>query len=441
MGGLQGIPASLEQPDIQQTADQVRQQRLAQAAFQNPQINQQAQGQQPQGAQQPQQGQQPDPQIEALRQRYIQQATPVPAPTGGPVRQALQGFFKGAEQNMMARFGVPTDIQKQQNALHNLTMLDASQNTMAATRATIAEHTPSVPMMDIQGNPVKGQDGNPILMAPIHAETYYQGLNQQKTLAQIQGMKNDAANPILTPQQAQAIGRPELAGQEFGKAMAGIMGQQVKGDTAETVQNLRNQGQAAQTASKLDIFHQSQVYNTWKTQFEGQNKLQIAQMSAGKAPGPMLQTAAFAQSGLNRLDDAQQAMQRLESRGVLGNVASNKLENWIFGNGLVDPTLPAQDKEDIGRLRAAASYTSSAAMRAHTGRTSREIYDDFKNTMGINQGPDAWKGAMGETRSMLNDYAQGATNAAVQKLRGGGPTQVTAPTASGFARWKAGQPQ
>jgi hypothetical protein len=154
----------------------------------------------------------------------------------------------------------------------------------------------------------------------------------------------------------------------------------------------------------------------------------------------MMQTAAFAQSGLNRLDDAQAAMQRLEARGVLGNVASNKIENWIFGNGLVDPTLPAQDKEDIGKLRAAASYTSSAAMRAHTGRTSREIYDDFKNTMGINQGPDAWRGAMQETRSMLNDYATGATNAAVQKLRGGAnPPPSTPPTTGGFAAWKARQ--
>jgi hypothetical protein len=412
MGGLQGIPFPQgQQPDgtsdLENRAAQAPQE-LGQALQNQQQSSQQPPPQQQQPPQQAQQspqqqaqpqGQQPDP-IEQLKSQLAQQATPQQGPQGGPVRRALQNFFSGMGQSMMHEAGLPTEYEKQQKALGNLTNLTSAQG-LAALHQAVASQNSVVPFPLGDGTTV--------------------GVAQKDVAALV--------NRMMQSQSQQNVATTRAG------ALTTVQG--MKGDTAETIQNLKNQALGTAQDNKLDMFKQSQAYNTWKTQFEGQNKLQIAQMSAGKAPAPMLQTAAFAQSGLNRLDDAQQAMQRLESRGVLGNVASNKLENWIFGNGLVDPTLPAQDKEDIGRLRAAASYTSSAAMRAHTGRTSREIYDDFKNTMGINQGPDAWKGAMGETRSMLNDYAQGATNAAVQKLRGGGQTQVTAPTSSGFAAWKA----
>lgn len=174
-------------------------------------------------------------------------------------------------------------------------------------------------------------------------------------------------------------------------------------------------------ANKLDVFHQSQDYLKWKTQFDDANKLRIAQMQQGKAPAAMFQTAEFASSGLNRLSSAQQAMQRLDQSGVMGQSwAQNKLEDWLFGAGAVDPRLTPQQRSDIGQLRAALTYTSSAAMRAHTGRTSREIYDDFKQTMGPGQDWDALKGAMQETGSMLNDYATSASDANIRNLRGGG---------------------
>jgi hypothetical protein len=194
--------------------------------------------------------------------------------------------------------------------------------------------------------------------------------------------------------------------------------QGMKGDTAETVQGMK--GDIAQQArqDKLSMFKQTQQYRVWKENQDTQTKLQVANMNQDKAPAAIMQTAAFAQSGMNRLQDAKAALAGLEQRGILGSVPANKMEDWIFGKGLVDPSLSPQDKTDIGRLRAALTYTSSAAMRAHTGRSSREIYDDFKRTMGLNQSSEALKGAVGETESMLNDYATGATDQAIRVLRG-----------------------
>lgn len=322
----------------------------------------------------------------------------------------LQNFFHGMGQSMMHEAGLPTDYEQQQRALTNLSALTTGQSNLELHKAMAAQYTP-VPLVGMDGKPITDPTTGQVISLPAsHAATFYAGQQAAAGRIQVQNLKGDQGLDI----------------------------QDLRNQGAQAVQGLRNQAATSAQQNKLDMFHQSQEYNVWKTNQDNQTKRDVASMTGNKAPAAMMQTAAFAQSGLNRLDDAQAAMQRLEARGVLGNVASNKLENWIFGNGLVDPTLPAQDKEDIGRLRAAASYTSSAAMRAHTGRTSKEIYDDFKNTMGINQGPDAWKGAMQETRSMLGDYANGATNAAVQKLRGTAPAAPTSGLTP-FQQWKAKQ--
>jgi hypothetical protein len=172
----------------------------------------------------------------------------------------------------------------------------------------------------------------------------------------------------------------------------------------------------------------------------------VSVAKTNQAPATMIQNAEFAKSGLSRLDDAEQAIGRLEKRGVLGSVPANKLEDWIFGKGYVDPNLPADVRADIGRARAALSYTSSAAMRAHTGRTSKEIYDDFKNTNTLAQGSDALHGALSETRQMLQDYAGAASNRNIQQLRQGkvgssNPAKPSAPSSGGSKRfiYKDGQ--
>jgi hypothetical protein len=370
---------------------------------------------QQQGQQQPQQGQSdPLAASDAYWQQQLKANTPNP-PSGGPVKNLLQRFFSGMGNGMMHEAGLPTQQQNAQQAAIGLQGNASARGLMALHQNMASQYAP-VPLVGMDGKPITDpQTGQTITLPANHAQTFYAG--QANAAARVQSAETSHPTTSVTSDLAARF--PQLA--PF--VNQDLPADKVLALISQAGKNETQQGIASQIqANKLDMFHQSQQYQTWKTQFEGQNKLQVAQLSAGKAPAAMMQTASFAQSGLNRLDDAQQAMQRLESRGVLGNVASNKIENWIFGNGLVDPTLPAQDKEDIGKLRAAASYTSSAAMRAHTGRTSREIYDDFKNTMGINQGPDAWKGAMQETRSMLNDYAGGATNAAIQKLRGTGPS-------------------
>lgn len=187
-------------------------------------------------------------------------------------------------------------------------------------------------------------------------------------------------------------------------------------------------GEAQQ--NRLTMFHQTQEYQVWKAKFDAANRLQIAQMTQNKAPAAMMQTAEFSRSGLKMLDEGEQAFNDLRNRGVLGSVPANKLEDWVFGKGLIDPSLSAHDRAQIGKMRAAFTYTSTAAMRAHTGRSSREIYDDFKNTLGVGQSSDALEGAIGETRSMLQEYADSASDANIQAIRGGG-------TPSGFPRPKA----
>jgi len=176
----------------------------------------------------------------------------------------------------------------------------------------------------------------------------------------------------------------------------------------------------AARAEKLDEFQKTMQYKQWKEKLDKETQIKVAQLTAGKAPAQMLQTAAFADGGLTMLSDARAAMQRLEARGVLGsNIAQNKVEDWIFGKGLVDPSLPAQDRYDIGKLRAALGYTSSASMRAHTGRTSKEIYEDFKSRLGVGQDWTALGGALDETDTLLSHYRDAASTENVQRLRAG----------------------
>jgi hypothetical protein len=401
-----GIPpvslGAIGQASADPSAPQMQQ---AQAATPPPQ-------QQPQQQAPPQQQQDDDP----IHQQLMQKAQEaLNAKTG--VKQILQNFFSGLSHGMVPPSMTPQF--QQEKALANLNQYESTK-ALAGLRDQQAESMKEVPLYKLDGTPVLRSDGSPVTLPNMHAGPWYQAQAAAAGRAQVQGQKNEGA---LDVQDLKNKGQQDI------HPIQGLMNDAVSalnsGDTAtyqnklQQLQQLGGASTAQARADKYEQFKSTQQYNIWKTNQDNQTRTNIAAMNAGKAPAAMMQTASFAQSGLNRLNDAQAAMQRLEARGVLGNVASNKIEDWIFGKGLVDPTLPAQDKEDIGRLRAAASYTSSAAMRAHTGRTSREIYDDFKNTMGINQGPDAWKGAMQETRSMLGDYANGATNAAIQKLRGG----------------------
>ena len=245
--------------------------------------------------------------------------------------------------------------------------------------------------------------------------------------------KAEAAEPIeVSEQQAQALGMPELAGEKVSGAvlarLSGVnQGNVTKKDVAgigaesrEKVAGINQEGKQKSLDEKVREFGLTDTFRHWKTAFDNATKERIAQLTASKAPAAMLQTAEFATGGLNMMADAEAAMSRLEQKGVLGsNVAQNKVEDWIFGKGLVDPSLDEETRRDIGRVRAALGYTSSAAMRAHTGRTSREIYDDFKTRLGVNQDWSALKGALDETSNMLGHYADAASTQNIENLRSG----------------------
>jgi hypothetical protein len=74
----------------------------------------------------------------------------------------------------------------------------------------------------------------------------------------------------------------------------------------------------------------------------------------------------------------------------------------------------------MGRLKAALGNTATATMRAHTGRTSKEIYEDYKVRFGIGQSWAALRGAMDETKGLLEHYVNAASNKEIKKLREGG---------------------
>lgn len=209
------------------------------------------------------------------------------------------------------------------------------------------------------------------------------------------------------------------AGARLGAAQIGAEGRlDVAGVNNASKENIAG----ASLAQKADQFKQSQNYLRWKTQLDNDTKVKVADLTQNKAPAAVMQTAIFANGGLTMIGEAQQAMAKLEASGVMGSLPANKVEDWIFGQGLVDPSLDANTRQEIGQLRASLGYTSSAAMRAHTGRTSHDIYSDFKARLGPNQDWSALKGAIDETKILLGDYSQAASNASISAVRQGNAT-------------------
>jgi hypothetical protein len=222
-----------------------------------------------------------------------------------------------------------------------------------------------------------------------------------------------------------------------------IQGQNQRAANVQEGQNQRSQAaiqskeSLAQAArdQQLSEYRDTDKYKRWKEQLDKQTQMKVAEISANKAPAAMLQSAEFAKGGLKSLNDAEAAMDRLEKAGAMGSLPANKVEDWIFGKGLVDPTLPPEIRKDIGTLRSASMLTSSATMRAHTGRSSKEIYDDIKSSLGPGQDWNALKGALQETDGMLQQYANMGSNEEIGRLRGGtaggGATGGGRPTGGG----------
>lgn len=204
------------------------------------------------------------------------------------------------------------------------------------------------------------------------------------------------------------------------------LGQVTAAKTADIGKTERSQANIQEKQRQLDQqykeFQQADQTKRYIADLNARTKERVAKLTADKAPAAMLQTAEFATGGLNQLASAQTAMQQLEEANVMGTLPANWIEDYLFGHGAVDPNLDANTRRAIGQLRAALTYTSSAAMRAHTGRTSQEIYEDFKKTLGAGQDWNALRGAMDETESMLGQYADAATTENIEKLRTVGGT-------------------
>jgi hypothetical protein len=283
-----------------------------------------------------------------------------------------------------------------------------------------------------------------------------QNLEENKQLAQQRELAQQAQNQALAARIAEnqrALSTEQIRGQQMEQqermrelaeqsqwdrlqaTLAGRMqqvGAQQTGAEQRAQESIAaaNQRFATGQQNKLDMFKQTQQYQIWKAKLDNDTKLRVAALTQSKAPAAIMQTAEFATGGLNLLADARTALEDLKSRGVLGSVTSDKLEDWIFGKGLVDPNLDPQTRREIGQLRSALGYTSSAAMRAHTGRTSMEIYDDFKRGLGLGQGIDALEGTMDETEKMLGQYSQAASDENIMRMRQGiGPQNVPPPNA------------
>jgi hypothetical protein len=180
----------------------------------------------PQPDDQQAQPQQPPPQpdqisqgLDVAAQHYQQQLqanTPAP-PSGGPVRNMLQRFFSGMGAGMMHEAGLQTPQELQQQAVTGL-------QGVANAKGMLALHQQQIQQM--QTVPFPLGDGTTVDVARKDIGALVGRLAANASRVQVQGMKNDIASPLLTPEQAQAIGHPELAGQEFGKAVSGIVGQQ-----------------------------------------------------------------------------------------------------------------------------------------------------------------------------------------------------------------------
>jgi hypothetical protein len=284
----------------------------------------------------------------------------------------------------------------------------------------------------------------------------YATLRDRQQARQVQ-QKEDLANRISTNTRAlsqetmQEEGqnlRARLAAQaqvasaqRLGETLANRtqnVGMQQAGATERT--NLTQEGADRRTdlnnATRLEALKGSLDYKRWKENLDNATKLSVARMrqqvTQDKAPSAVFQTAEFANGGIKSLNDAESAMAELERSGVMGQSwAQNKVEDWIFGKGAVDPSVPPDVRKTIGKLRNSLNLTASAMTRAHTQRGSREVYDDLKQMLGPGQDWQALRGAMDESRDMLNQYVQAASDASIKSLRQGtsAPPQQAAPQA------------
>ena len=363
------------QPDIQQAASQAAPQ-LAQSLQNN-----QQQPQQPQA-------QQPDP-IEQLKASLVQQAMPKTQPSGGPVRRLLQNFFHGMSQSMLHEAGLPTEEEQQQRAVGNLAALTSAQSNLELHKAIASQYAP-VPLVGLDGKPITDPTSGQVITLPQnHAATFYAGqqaaasriqVGQDKnaTATTIQDSKNAAANPLLTKEQATAIGHPELEGQEFGKSLSGLLGQNARNSATEMI--ARGHDLARVESAKVTMMARAQM---------------------NKDPNALTNTMkTMKQQAISTLPGIDRALQETQDvSGKLGPVEGRWNDFWQGKVGADDPQF-SHYKDEIGMV-------SSAVTLAHArGRMSNELFEHFQQMFDAGkQSPGNMTQALNVAKEWLTEYA------------------------------------
>ena len=344
--------------------------------------------------------------------------------------QYIQGMIKGGNQGGIGPSGYPQ--QPQSRGDMTLNFLGEFLGNMAQGLSQ-AGHGPGANLRGF-GAAVQAPYQRNLQDFQVQQQAQQQqaqlGLEQARTQAQVAAY---TAQPRFDPQSRQFLGVMTDAQYTQYLRGQGAAGLNVQGRKDITGANIASREKIAgeniaskewvaakSLAEKTNEFKTTQDYRVWKEKLDKDTQLKVAQLTAGKAPATLFQTATFANGGLKTLNDAQQLMDTLEAKGVFGkNVAQNKVEDWIFGKGLVDPSLDPITRRQIGQLRNALDLTASAMQKAHTGRGMKEMYDDFKKTHGAGQDWEVLRGAMDESKDLLTDYSGVASDENIRRMRGG----------------------
>lgn len=136
-----------------------------------------------------------DDQLESLKQRLAQEATPPPQQKSSGVKGLLQNFFTGFGNAAMHEAGIPTPYERQQKALSDLTTVTNAQAMQQFHQAQMAQYQP-VPLVGLDQKPILGPDGKVITLPAAHAQTFYAGL--QAAAAKIQAAQETAEHKTIT---------------------------------------------------------------------------------------------------------------------------------------------------------------------------------------------------------------------------------------------------
>lgn len=249
--------------------------------------------------------------------------------------------------------------------------------------------------------------------------------------------------PQLDPSQLQQMGG------QLGRNISGmarpqgmnprLIGDFLKEQTEEMKQaeldkrlNVRETGQDTRQDKKLKAdqekqdkslkqqygeFSKTLDFKRWNAMLMARTRIQAAKLASGKPSQALQPIAVFARTGVGQFEKAQDILEKLQSKGVLGTWLQGKVQDAIWGSGLVDPSIPPDVRKDIGELRGAIQLGNSAMLRAHTGRTSKEIYDDIRGMNKLGQDIDALYGAVDNSIDVLTEYANVLTPEAQSDLK------------------------